>query len=180
MRKDSQLVDLESLVLASKKERSCLLSRCWIQSPTMKTPPLGCAVLFVAFLAIIALAAFAQTPHPVPSPSPRESPAALADYDLRWELKIPMRDKVELNATLYSPKTPDGSPSKTPVIFTLTPYISIPGTKKTANCSYVERWDEKLNKIRYASENNAGICYGASMYRPGRTPATITIRKNAD
>lgn len=35
-----------------------------------------------------------------------------------------MRDKVELNATLYLPKTPDGSSSKTPVIFTLTPYIS--------------------------------------------------------
>jgi len=35
-----------------------------------------------------------------------------------------MRDRVELNATLYLPKTPDGSPPKTPVIFTLTPYIS--------------------------------------------------------
>jgi uncharacterized protein len=35
-----------------------------------------------------------------------------------------MRDKVELNATLYLPKTLDGSPPKTPVIFTLTPYIS--------------------------------------------------------
>ena len=35
-----------------------------------------------------------------------------------------MRDKVELNATLYLPKTPDGSPPKTPMIFTLTPYIS--------------------------------------------------------
>ena len=35
-----------------------------------------------------------------------------------------MRDKVELNATLYLPKTADGSPPKTPMIFTLTPYIS--------------------------------------------------------
>ena len=35
-----------------------------------------------------------------------------------------MRDKVELNATLYLPKTPDGTPPRTPVIFTLTPYIS--------------------------------------------------------
>jgi len=61
----------------------------------------------------------AQTPPPAASPSP--SPA---DYDLRWAVKIPMRDKVELNATLYLPKTPDGSPPKTPVIFTLTPYIS--------------------------------------------------------
>src|SRR5262249_6359845 len=35
-----------------------------------------------------------------------------------------MRDMVELNATLYVPKTPEGSAPKTPVIFTLTPYIS--------------------------------------------------------
>jgi putative CocE/NonD family hydrolase len=35
-----------------------------------------------------------------------------------------MRDNVDLNATLYLPKTPDGSLPKTPVIFTLTPYIS--------------------------------------------------------
>jgi putative CocE/NonD family hydrolase len=61
----------------------------------------------------------AQTPTPTLSPS--QPPA---DYDLRWGVKIPMGDKVELNATLYLPKTPDGSPPKTPVIFTLTPYIS--------------------------------------------------------
>jgi len=35
-----------------------------------------------------------------------------------------MRDKVELNTTLYLPKTKDGTLSRTPVIFTLTPYIS--------------------------------------------------------
>src|SRR6266513_2754468 len=61
----------------------------------------------------------AQTPTPTPSPS--QPPA---DYELRWGVKIPMRDRVELNATLYLPKTPDGSAPKTPVIFTLTPYIS--------------------------------------------------------
>jgi uncharacterized protein len=60
-----------------------------------------------------------QTPTATPSPSP-----ASAGYDLRWGVKIPMRDEVDLNATLYLPKTPDGSLSKTPVIFTLTPYIS--------------------------------------------------------
>jgi uncharacterized protein len=59
----------------------------------------------------------AQSPTPAPSQPP-------ADYDLRWGVKIPMRDRIELNATLYLPKTPDGSPPKTPVIFTLTPYIS--------------------------------------------------------
>ncbi|MFZ0915530.1 MAG: CocE/NonD family hydrolase, partial [Candidatus Udaeobacter sp.] len=60
-----------------------------------------------------------QSPSPAPSPS--KPPA---DYDLRWGVKIPMRDNVELNATLYLPKASDGSPHKTPVIFTLTPYIS--------------------------------------------------------
>ncbi len=35
-----------------------------------------------------------------------------------------MRDKVELNATLYLPKSSDGTAARTPVIFTLTPYIS--------------------------------------------------------
>jgi uncharacterized protein len=61
----------------------------------------------------------AQTPSPSPRPS-----LSQADYEIRWSVKIPMRDKVELNATLYLQKTPDGSLSKTPVVFTLTPYIS--------------------------------------------------------
>ena len=90
----------------------------------MKTPPLGCALLLAVVIVFTALAAFTQTPPPAPSPSPKESPPATADYDLRWGVKIPMRDKVELNATLYLPKTADGSAPKTPVIFTLTPYIS--------------------------------------------------------
>lgn len=35
-----------------------------------------------------------------------------------------MRDKVELNATLYLPRGKEGAAARTPVIFTLTPYIS--------------------------------------------------------
>jgi uncharacterized protein len=75
-------------------------------------------LLFTITLAPVGLLR-AQTPSPSPRPSPSQ-----ADYEFRWGVKIPMRDKVELNATLYLPKTPDGSLSKTPVIFTLTPYIS--------------------------------------------------------
>ena len=72
---------------------------------------------------------FAQTnPSKGPSPEPKAeataTPPAATDYDIRWGVKIPMRDKVELNATLYFTKTPDGPAPKTPVIFTLTPYIS--------------------------------------------------------
>ena len=76
--------------------------------------PLSVAVLSALFATNI----IAQSPTPA---TPAQQPA---DYDLRWGVKIPMRDKVELNATLYLPKTPDGSLPKTPVIFTLTPYIS--------------------------------------------------------
>jgi len=75
-------------------------------------------------------------------------------------------------------------------------YVEIPGSSKTANCSYMERWGadikEKCNKendppycegepqVRYARKNSAAICYGASMYRPGKDPAVITIRSGAD
>jgi hypothetical protein len=64
--------------------------------------------------------------------------------------------------------------------FTENRYLPIPGSKKTANCSYIEHWDEKLNKIRYARENSAALCYGASMYRPGKNPGVITLRRGAD
>src|ERR1700751_1513558 len=74
-----------------------------------------------AGLIFLALARNIVAQSPTPAPSPSQAPA---DYDLRWGVKIPMRDRVELNATLYLPKTPDGSSPKTPVIFTLTPYIS--------------------------------------------------------
>ena len=72
---------------------------------------------------VVAPPVFAQTPPPFASPTPQPSPPANADYDLRWGVKIPMRDKVELNATLYLPKSNESS-VRTPVIFTLTPYIS--------------------------------------------------------
>jgi hypothetical protein len=46
----------------------------------------------------------------------QETPKAI---DFIWGVKIPMRDGVRLNATVYKPK----DPAPTPVIFTLTPYI---------------------------------------------------------
>jgi hypothetical protein len=64
--------------------------------------------------------------------------------------------------------------------FTENRYVPIPGTKKTANCFYMEHWDEKLNKVRYALEKSAALCYGASMYRPGKNPGVITLRRGAD
>jgi len=44
-----------------------------------------------------------------------------ADYKMQWGVKIPMRDGVQLNATLYLPKEKD---EPLPVILDLTPYIS--------------------------------------------------------
>jgi WD40-like Beta Propeller Repeat len=64
--------------------------------------------------------------------------------------------------------------------FTENRYVPISGSKKTANCSYMEHWDEKLNKVRYAREKSAALCYGASMYRPGLTPSTITLRRSSN
>ena len=64
--------------------------------------------------------------------------------------------------------------------FTENLYVPIPGSKKTANCSYMEHWDEKLNEIRYAREKSAARCYGASMYRPGKNPGVITLRRTTD
>jgi uncharacterized protein len=77
----------------------------------------GVLILAVTHCALFNAEVIGQTSTGTPSPPP-------ADYDLRWGVKVPTRDKVELNATLYLPKNPDGSSSKTPVIFTLTPYIS--------------------------------------------------------
>jgi uncharacterized protein len=79
--------------------------------------------VYSCLLFAITLVSVAMLQAQNPLPSARPSPSQ-ADYEFRWGVKIPMRDKVELNATLYLPKTPDGSLSKTPVIFTLTPYIS--------------------------------------------------------
>jgi len=83
------------------------------------------SILFlVSLLPAIKIVAQTLPPAPSPEPSAKPTPPSPTDYDLRWGVKIPMRDKVELNATLYLPKTKDRIPPRTPVIFTLTPYIS--------------------------------------------------------
>jgi hypothetical protein len=64
--------------------------------------------------------------------------------------------------------------------FTENRYVPIPRTTKTANCWYIERWDEDLRHIRYARENTAAICYGFSIYRPGKNPAVIALRRTSE
>lgn len=53
----------------------------------------------------------------------QESPAASSqpEVELLWGVKIPMRDGVKLNATIYKPKA---MTEPLPVVFTLTPYIA--------------------------------------------------------
>lgn len=47
--------------------------------------------------------------------------AAETEISLLWGVKIPMRDGIKLNATVYKPKKMD---APLPVVFTLTPYIA--------------------------------------------------------
>jgi hypothetical protein len=66
-------------------------------------------ILFSFFLAVPWRAASAQPPE-------AEKPV-----DILWGVKIPMRDGVQINATVYKP---GAVTTPLPVIFTLTPYIS--------------------------------------------------------
>ncbi|MGB9475850.1 MAG: hypothetical protein WCE87_12360 [Candidatus Udaeobacter sp.] len=77
--------------------------------------------------------------------------------------------------------TPIPLPGETSFLtFTENRYVPISSSKKTANCSYMEHWDEKLNKIRYARERSAALCYGASMYRTDKKPHVITLRRSSN
>ncbi len=49
------------------------------------------------------------------------APADAAQLKFQWDVKVPLRDGVKLNATLYLPKD-QAAPA--PCVFTLTPYIS--------------------------------------------------------
>jgi hypothetical protein len=133
------------------------------------------------------------------------------------------RKLIQLSPNYATPVPLPGEPA----FLTLTEnrYVPIPGSTKTANCSYIERWAANLKEscdnyeaylrfhgvssdeegftrdeyekqlredkekghecygqpeVRYARKGSAAICYGASMYRPGKTPAVIIIRNGAD
>lgn len=57
-------------------------------------------------------------------------------------------------------------------------YEPIPGSKKTANISYLTRFDAALNGTPYVQLRTAPIFYGASLYRPGKSPAVMKIGQN--
>jgi hypothetical protein len=87
------------------------------------------------------------------------------------DLKQPRLVRLAANWATPFPLPGDGAF----LTFTYALYLPIPGSKNTANCCFIERWDSMLTKVRYVQQDSAPICYGASLYRPGKTPAVITI-----
>ena len=57
-------------------------------------------------------------------------------------------------------------------------YELIPGSKKTANISYLTRFDAGLNGTPYVQLRTAPIFYGASLHRPGKLPVVMKIGQN--
>ncbi len=99
------------------------------------------------------------------------------DGDTVYALDLKERKFVRLSPNWAAPVPLPGEAAF--LTFTSVRYVPIPGTRKTANCSYLEHWDASCHKIRYAHEGPA-IMYGASMYRSGKTPPVITIRTAGD
>src|SRR5215469_12902821 len=71
------------------------------------------AVTFV----LLALLGWVAVPGDAAEDQPK---SASRDVDMTWGVKIPLRDGVKLNATVYRPH---GQKEALPVVFTLTPYI---------------------------------------------------------
>lgn len=100
------------------------------------------------------------------------------DGDTDYALDLAKRRFVRLSPNWAAPFPLAGEGAF--LTMTYVRYVPIPGTSKTANCSYLERWNGELKTIRYAREGTAAVCYGASVYRPGKTPAVINIRRSGD
>jgi len=100
------------------------------------------------------------------------------DGDTVFALDLTGPRLVRLSPNWATPIPLPGEPAF--LTFTENRYVPIAASKKTANCSYIDRWDEKLNHNRYAREKSAALCYGMSMYRPGLTPAVITLRRSSE
>jgi hypothetical protein len=98
--------------------------------------------------------------------------------DTNYALDLTRRRFVRLSPNWAAPIPLPGEPAFLAMAYVR--YVPIPGSAKTANCSYLERWDASLKKLRYAREGTAAICYGASVYRAGKTPSVITVRKTGD
>jgi hypothetical protein len=96
------------------------------------------------------------------------------DGDTCYALDLMNRRLVRLSPNWAAPIPLLGEPAF--LTWTSERYVAIPNSKKTANCSYFQRWDSNLQAVRYAA-TNAVICYGASIYRPGLSPAVVSVRR---
>jgi hypothetical protein len=96
------------------------------------------------------------------------------DGDTCYALDLVNRRFVRLSPNWAAPIPLPGQPAF--LAWTSERYVDIPNSKKTANCSYFQRWDSNLRPIRYAS-TSAVICYGASIYRPGLSPSVVSVRR---
>lgn len=94
------------------------------------------------------------------------------DGDTCYALDMSRRRIVRLSQNWATPAPLPGEDAF--LTFTFVRYVPLTGSRITANCSYLERWNDDLQRIRYGTEA-AGVCYGASMYRVGKKPAVITI-----
>jgi predicted acyl esterase len=74
-----------------------------------------------ALLRLLAVAGLGASGTMWAKEAANDSSASGKHTHVTWGAKIPMRDGVRLNATLYRPH---GSKEALPVIFTMTPYIS--------------------------------------------------------
>lgn len=96
------------------------------------------------------------------------------DGDTSYALDIPRRRFVRLSPNWATPVPLPGEPAF--LTLTFVRYLPIAGSRMTANCTYLERWDSRMQKVRYARKG-AALCYGASVYRPGKQPAVVTVRR---
>ncbi len=98
--------------------------------------------------------------------------------DTVFALDLNRRELVRLSPNWAAPIPLPGEPAFLTVTYNR--YVPIPGSKKTANCTFLERWDAQFTKVRYAREGTAALCYGASVFRPERTPVSLNFRRNAE
>ena len=93
-----------------------------------------------------------------------------------YALDLDGKRLVQLSPNYATPHPLPGEPA----FLTSTPVLYVPcrAGKHTANCSSIEHWGADLKPVRYANGKAAGDCYGASMYRPGKSPAAIYLKFN--
>jgi uncharacterized protein len=80
-----------------------------------------CSRLLPAMIVFAVAAQAAHANEVIPSENQATHVADAANVDFRWNQKIPLRDGVQLSATVYTPRNQKAA---APCIFTLTPYIA--------------------------------------------------------